>query len=455
MFEAVVGLEVHAQLATRAKLFCGCSTTFGAPPNTLVCPVCLGLPGALPVVNDGAVELALRAALALGCRVQETSVWARKNYFYPDLCKGYQISQYEHPYALGGSIESATAAVPLTRIHMEEDAGKTVHGPVSAVDYNRAGTPLIEIVTEPALHSAADAAEILRSLRRTLRAIGACDGNMEQGSLRCDANVSIRQRGERRLNTRVELKNINSFQFVADAIRHEVQRQIDWVAAGGVVAQETRLWDPDRGESRPMRSKEDAHDYRYFPDPDLMPLHLPSARVSAVSLPELPLPRARRYQGLGVPWDAAMLLAEHAADFFEAALATSTPRGAAQWLVNSLGLEGVGTLPFTGGDFGALVQLVESGSISGSAAKRVLQRMRETGEAPARVVDALGLRQVQDQGQLEAWAQEVLHENSAQVEAYRAGKTKLLGYFVGKVMAASGGQADPVRVTEILRRRLS
>jgi aspartyl-tRNA(Asn)/glutamyl-tRNA(Gln) amidotransferase subunit B len=477
-FQVVLGLEVHAQLLTRSKIFCGCSTAFGGEPNTHVCPVCLGLPGTLPALNRGVVEMAITAGLALGCTLRPRSVFARKNYFYPDLPKGYQISQYELPICDGGEVQltldGQEKVVRLTRIHMEEDAGKNVHD-VSAdgssgVDLNRAGVPLIEIVSEPDLRSADEAVEYLKSLRAILMALGVNDGNMQEGSLRCDANVSVMRRGAERYGTRCEIKNMNSFRFLKQAIEYETRRQVELVEAGGTVQQETRLFDPDRGETRSMRSKEEAHDYRYFPEPDLPPVVFDEAWVERLrgALPELPRARAARYQGelkLSVQ-DARTLTADAGvAAWFDAALAAygSGPEAAkkvANWvtgelarLANESGLEPA-AWKITPAQLAEVVRLVEAGTIGGPGAKQVVEECFRTGAAPAEVVKAKGLAQVSDAGALEAAVDAVLARNPGEVEKYRGGKKNLMGFFVGQVMKDTKGKGNPAVVNTLLKQKL-
>jgi aspartyl-tRNA(Asn)/glutamyl-tRNA(Gln) amidotransferase subunit B len=470
-YEAVIGLEVHAQLLTQSKLFCGCSTAFGAAPNAHVCTVCLGLPGALPVTNGQAVRLAVRAALATDCRILERSVFARKQYFYPDLPKGYQISQYEAPFSEHGHLDVAvdgqTRGVRIQRIHMEEDAGKNVHGVAgdSLVDLNRAGTPLVEIVSEPDIRSSAEAAAYLRALRDILVFVGVNDGNLEEGSFRCDANVSIRPRGATDLGTRTELKNLNSFRFVQKAIDVEIARQIAVVSSGGQVRQETRAFDPDSGKTRTLRSKEEAHDYRYFPDPDLPPLVIDSGMVEAerAAMPPLPSEVRRRWVGeFGLSEAAATTLSRHPAiaRFFEEARQGATNAVAvANWVQTEVlreaslhGLEG--TFPVQPGQLAELVQLIEDGSISGKQGKEVYALMKGTDRSPRAVVEERGMKSVSDAGALESVCREVLAESMRQVDQYRSGKKGILGFFVGQVMKKTGGSANPKVVSELLTRLL-
>jgi len=480
-FEAVIGLEIHAQLLTASKIFCGCSTAFGAAPNTHICPVCLGLPGALPVLNRAAVDFAVRAGLALGCTIHQRSVFARKNYFYPDLPKGYQISQYELPIATGGLVAAGSDSrapdydIRITRIHMEEDAGKLLHDGFadssrrSYVDLNRAGTPLIEIVTEPDLRLAAHAAAFFEYLRELLVAIGANDGNMEEGSLRCDANVSVRRPGEP-LGARAEVKNLNSFRFLEEAIDYEVARQIEAIETGERVVQETRLWDPGARRTVSMRSKEEAHDYRYFPEPDLPPLVLRPERIDAIAaaMPELPAVWRRRlvesYQLTAA--DASMLTQVRPGlgrYFEEAVRAGADARAAKNWILgavsakmNELGLDDIGPLAraVPAVNLAALIALIEQGTISGSMAKDVFEKMFAGSQTAAAIVAAEGLAQIDDEGQIVALIAQVLTGNAGPVADYRGGKTSAFGFLVGKVMKAAGGKANPKRVNELLKRAL-
>ena len=478
-YESVIGLEVHAQLLTESKIFCGCSTRFGAAPNQHTCPVCLGLPGVLPVLNKKVVDFALRAALATHCAVAPTSRWARKNYFYPDLPKGYQISMYELPIAEHGYLEvtdqGQAKKVRLTRIHMEEDAGKSIHDAeagASLVDLNRTGVPLLEIVSEPDIRSAVEAGHYLRSLRVLLQYIEVCDGNMEEGSLRCDANVSIRPQGSAEFGTRTEIKNLNSFRAVEKAIEHEIQRQTEVVEAGGRVVQETRLWDADREVTRPMRSKEFAHDYRYFPDPDLLPLVVDQTWVENIraALPELPaMRRARFMHDYGLPaYDAEVLTArKDVADYFEASVRACpvAPKVVSNWVMDSVlrfvkekkldATLKIETWPCPPGHLGRLIGLIQDGTISTTIAKTVYEEMRQADQPPEEIIETKGLRQVSDTDTLQAAIAEVLTANPDKVEAYRGGKEKLIGFFVGQVMRATQGKANPQMVNTLLRQKLS
>jgi len=471
-FEPVIGLEVHAQLLTKTKIFCACSTTFGARPNSNVCPVCLGLPGSLPVLNAEAVRMAVRIGLALGCSIQEKSTFARKNYFYPDLPKGYQISQYDEPLCKAGHLDIAAAEgtrrAGIVRVHMEEDAGKNLHGVGgdSVVDLNRAGTPLVEIVGAPDLRSSAEAADYLRRLREILMALGVNDGNLEEGSFRCDANVSVRRRGDAKLGTRCEIKNVNSFRFVERAIDYEVGRQVALLSAGKTLAQETLRWDEASGKTYPLRSKEEANDYRYFPEPDLPPLVVEAAFVAAekATLEELPSARrARLVEKQGLSPAAAAVLTAHprVADFFERSAAL---HGDAVKVANFFQTEVLrdvrttglaATFPISEQQLAELLALVDEKTISGKQAKEVYAKVVGTAASPRQTVAESGLAQLSDTGELEAICRRILDANPKQVAGYRAGKPALLGFFVGQVMKETRGSANPALVNEILVRLLS
>jgi aspartyl-tRNA(Asn)/glutamyl-tRNA(Gln) amidotransferase subunit B len=474
-FQPVIGLEVHAQLLTKSKLFCGCSTEFGAEPNRNTCPVCLGMPGVLPVLNQRVVEFAVRTGLALGCTIKKTSIWSRKNYFYPDLPKGYQITQYDQPICEWGKLTidmpEGEKTIRVRRIHMEEDAGKNVHDATvgeSLVDLNRAGVPLLEIVSEPDLRSADEAVEYLKALRDVLVYLGVNDGNLEEGSFRCDANVSVMRRGATEYGQRVELKNINSFRFIKQAIEYEIGRHVEVLEGGGKIDQETRLWDTQRGETRPMRSKEDAHDYRYFPEPDLPPLHVTDALIDqmAQGLPELPRPKLQRFMSqYGLPaYDAKLLCAERPlADFFEACAQhykdykklSNWFQGELTRLLNeSSGVVALSMLRFTPGQFGELLTAVEKGTLSNNAAKDVFGEMFRTGKAPEAIIAEKGLAQESDAGAVEAVVDEVLAKNGGEVEKYRGGKKQIFGFFVGQVMKAMKGKGNPALVNELLKKKL-
>ena len=471
-FEQVIGLEVHAQLLTRTKIFCACSTAFGARPNSNVCPVCLGLPGSLPVLNAEAVRMAVRIGLALGCTVQEKSTFARKNYFYPDLPKGYQISQYEEPVCQGGHLEIAAGAgtrrVGIVRVHMEEDAGKNLHGVAgdSVVDLNRAGTPLVEIVGAPDLRSSAEAADYLRRLREVLMALGVNDGNLEEGSFRCDANVSVRRRGVTTLGTRCEIKNVNSFRFVERAIDYEAGRQVALLSAGQKIAQETLRWDEASGKTYSLRSKEEANDYRYFPEPDLPPLLVDAEFVAAqkASLEELPAARRLRFlekHGLSAATAAVVTAHPRVADFFERA---ASLHGDAVKVANFFQTEVlrdvkttglVASFPISAEQLAELLALVEEKTISGKQAKEVYAKIAGTEISPRRAVSEAGLAQLSDAGEIEAICRRILDANPKQVAGYRQGKTALIGFFVGQVMKETRGSANPALVNEILVRLLA
>ena len=486
-WETIIGLEIHAQLSTESKIFCGCSTRFGDEPNANTCPVCLGLPGALPVLNRRVVELGARAALALGLHVNSQSIFSRKNYFYPDLPKGYQISQYDKPFSANGELEIMTAdrdeaghpvewrakKIAITRLHLEEDAGKNVHEGLpdvdrySYIDLNRAGTPLAEIVTEPDFRSSWEAYDYVNHVRRALQWVGASEADMEKGNLRCEANVSVRKIGDEKFGTKVELKNLNSVRFMQRAIEFEITRQIGVLEAGGRLHQETRLWDERAGETRVMRSKEEAHDYRYFPEPDLPPLNVSAEFVAGVraAMPELPEARRRRFMeqyGLSFS-DASQLTSEKSlADYYEEAVeAAGDARITANWIRSELlrELETAGLLaeasPVAPGELGALVRAINDGKISGSQGKDVLVEMFKSGKSTAMIIEERGLVQVSDSGEIDALIDQVLAANEQQVKSYREGKEGLFGFFVGQVMKASKGKANPKVVNERLKAKLS
>lgn len=473
-YEVVIGLEVHVQLTTRSKIFCGCSTAFGQSPNSQTCPVCLGLPGALPVLNRQVVEYAIKAGLATNSQIAPRSIFARKNYFYPDLPKGYQISQFELPICEHGWLDIETRdlgrkRVGITRIHMEEDAGKLLHNDnySSSVDLNRACTPLLEVVSEPDMRSADEAIAYLKQLHQIVVYLGVCDGNMEEGSFRCDANVSIRPWGQETLGTRAELKNLNSFRFIKQAIEYEVERQIDVIEDGGEVVQETRLYDADQGITRSMRGKEEAHDYRYFPDPDLLPLQVSDTWIDEVRscLPELPAAKLQRYQEeFGLPeYDAGVLSADRAvAEYFEAVVSLfEQPKTCSNWVMGEI----LGALkeknltidqcPVTPELLAGILKRIDDNTISGKIAKTVFEEIWITGKNADQIIDEKGLKQVTDSGAIESIVADVIAANPDQVAEYRGGKEKLMGFFVGQVMQASKGKANPGMANQLLKKKLS
>ncbi len=474
-WETVIGLEIHAQLATRSKIFSGAATAYGAAPNTQACLVDLGYPGVLPVLNTEAVRMAVRFGLAIGAHIARQSVFARKNYFYPDLPKGYQISQYELPIVARGTIDivledGSVKRVGVTRAHLEEDAGKSLHeglGALTGIDLNRAGTPLIEIVSEPEMRSAKEAVAYMKKVHTLVRYLEICDGNMQEGSFRCDANVSVRRVGSDTFGTRAEIKNINSFRYVEKAIQYEVARQIELIESGGKVIQETRLYDPDRGETRSMRSKEEANDYRYFPDPDLLPVELDEAYIESVraGLPELPDAKAARFvsqYGLSA-YDAGVLTAARdLADYYEAVVRAvpQQPKLAANWVMGDLaaalnkdGLEiGSGRLPAE--RLAGLLSRIADQTISGKIAKEVFEAMWTSGDSADAVIEAKGLKQITDTAAIEKAIEAVMAKNPTQLAEYRAGKDKLFGFFVGQVMKATQGKANPAQLNELLKKKL-
>jgi aspartyl-tRNA(Asn)/glutamyl-tRNA(Gln) amidotransferase subunit B len=476
-YEAVIGLEVHAQLQTLTKAFCGCSTKFGAAPNSNTCPVCLGLPGALPVLNKRALELALRASLAINCKIQERSRFARKNYFYPDLPKGYQISMYELPLATGGAleieVEGEKKRIGITRLHMEDDAGKSLHEGFpesdrwSYIDFNRCGVPLIEIVSEPDLRTPAEAYAYLNTLKQILEYTEVSDCNMEEGSLRCDANVSVRLRGAAKLGTKAEVKNLNSFRYLSHALEYEIERQIGVLESGGSIPQETRLWNVAAGRTEPMRSKEFAHDYRYFPDPDLLPVAISAATIEDVrrSMPELPDAKVARFlRDYGItPYDAGVLTATRAlADYFEAAVKAGAPaKAAANWIsvellrrLNDAGKD-IADCPVDPAALAELLAKVEKGEITAASGKKVFATMFETGKRAAEIIAAEGLAQITDTSAIEKIAREIVAKNADNAAKYRAGNEGVFKFFVGQVMRETRGQANPQIVNEIVKRVLT
>jgi aspartyl-tRNA(Asn)/glutamyl-tRNA(Gln) amidotransferase subunit B len=474
-WETVIGLEIHAQLATRSKIFSGSSTAYGATPNVQANLVDLGYPGVLPVLNREAVRMAVRFGLAIGATIARRSIFARKNYFYPDLPKGYQISQYEQPIVEVGSVEivldDGARRIGITRAHLEEDAGKSLHeglGKQSGIDLNRAGTPLLEIVSEPDLRSAREAIAYMKKIHTLVRYLEICDGNMQEGSFRCDANVSVRHKGRREYGTRCEVKNLNSFRFVERAINYEVARQIELIEGGGSVVQETRLFDSDRNETRPMRSKEEANDYRYFPDPDLLPLALDEAFIEEIrgALPELPDQKAERFSrehGLS-RYDAGVLTASREfADFYESVVGMlgGEAKLAANWVMGDLSgflnrdnLE-IGQSPVGAKQLAGLLVRIVDNTISGKIAKEVFEAMWASQSDADRIIESKGLRQITDTSAIEKVIAEVMASNTARLADYRSGKDKLFGFFVGQVMKATGGKANPAQVNELLRKMLA
>ncbi len=472
-FEAVIGLEVHAQLLTHSKIFCGCSTRFGAPPNTHTCPVCLGMPGVLPVLNRKVVDFTIRLALATHCQIARTSRFARKNYFYPDLPKGYQISQYELPVAQHGwldiEVNGKSTRIGITRIHLEEDAGKLIHDesqPLSYVDFNRTGVPLVEIVSEPDIRTPEEAAIYLKKLRDIVRYLDICDGNMEEGSLRCDANISLRPLGSEGLGVKTELKNMNSFRFVQRALEYEIKRQRAILEQGGTIAQETRLWDSDKNVTHGMRGKEEAHDYRYFPDPDLVPVLIDDEWIEKVrqGLPELPdAKKARFVKEFELPEQDGVVLtgSKELADYFEACVARfPQPKKVSNWIMVELLRElkrddrEIDKCPVTPQALANLLKMVEEEVISGKIAKTVFEEMYATGKTPEDIIEEKGLKQVTDEGEIGEVIDSVLAAHPKEIEEFRAGKEKLLGFFIGQIMKQTRGKANPKIVNDILKDKL-
>ena len=472
-YETVIGIEIHAQLLTDSKMFCGCSTKFGSEPNSQTCQICIGMPGVLPVANKRAIEYVIKTGLAVNCKIASYSRFARKNYFYPDLPKGYQISQYELPICEHGYVEIAdngsTKKIMLTRIHLEEDAGKNIHedaGNYSLVDLNRAGTPLMEIVTEPDIHNSKEAVEFMKKLRTILRYLGVCDGNMEQGSLRCDANVSVRPYGQKEFGVKTEIKNMNSFKFIEKALDYEIKRQTNVLKDGGKIIQETRLWNSERGITESMRSKEEAHDYRYFPEPDLVPIEVDSSWIEQIKTQIVELPDSRQQRFInqyGLPeYDADLLTSERAmAEWFEQAVKLSAdPKTVSNWMMGELTkllneenkqIEECGLKPE---DLVGLLDFINKGIISGKIAKTVFEEMYKTGKNADTIVKEKGLVQISDEADIEKAVDEVLEKNHKEVERFKAGDEKLMGFFVGQIMKATKGKANPKIVNELLKKKL-
>jgi aspartyl-tRNA(Asn)/glutamyl-tRNA(Gln) amidotransferase subunit B len=472
-YEAVIGLEIHAQLLTETKMFCGCPTRFGSKPNTQTCPICTGMPGVLPVINKKAIEYVIKTGIAMNCSISSYSRFARKNYFYPDLPKGYQISQYELPLCRHGYVEirdnGGTKRIGIRRIHIEEDAGKNIHEDFeshSLVDLNRAGVPLMEIVTEPEINTPKQAVEFMKKLRTILRYINVCDGNMEEGSLRCDANVSIRPEGQKEFGVKTEIKNMNSFKFIEKALEYEIKRQMNILRQGGRIIQETRLWNSNKGITEPMRSKEEEHDYRYFPEPDLVPVEIDDAWIEQIKAQIVELPDSRRERFINqynLPeYDAELLTSERAlAEWFEQAVRLGgNPKAVSNWIMGELmrylneenkQIDECGLRPE---QLVGLLKLIEKGTISGKIAKSVFEEMYKTGKDPELIVREKGLIQITNEAEIEKVIDEVLEKNPKEVERFRAGEGKLLGFFVGQVMKATKGKANPKIVNELLKKKL-
>ncbi len=473
-YETVIGLEIHAQLLTESKMFCGCSTKFGSEPNTQTCPVCIGMPGVLPVANKKAIEYVIKTGLAVNCKISSYSRFARKNYFYPDLPKGYQISQYELPICEGGYVEitgnGSTKKIRLTRIHQEEDAGKNIHegtGNYSFVDLNRAGTPLMEIVTEPDIRSPKEAVEFMKKLRTVLRYIGVCDGNMEEGSLRCDANVSVRPAGQKELGVKAEIKNMNSFKFIEKALEYEIKRQVKALKDGGKIIQETRLWNSEKGITESMRSKEEAHDYRYFPEPDLVPIEVEPSWIEQIKAKLIELPDSRRERFINqyrLPeYDAYLLTSERTtAEWFEQAVKLGAdPKIVSNWMMGELMKllneenKQIDECELKPEHLVDLLGLIDKGIVSGKIAKTVFEEMYKTGKNADTIVKEKGLVQITDEADIEKSVAEVLEKNPNEVERYKAGEEKLMGFFVGQIMKITRGKANPKIVNELLRKKLN